>query len=144
MTNICPVLNIVKFIDSTNSSKSLVWHMTIFYQTYCTRRNSHQRFSIKKGVPKNYTKFTSKHLCHCLFFNNAAVLRSATFWKKKTLTQVFSCEFCKILKNTFFTEHFCFCTRFGAITITFRDRRVIQIPMLVLRNISVTLLGLVQ
>ena len=25
---------------------------------------------------------------------------------KKTLAQVFSCEFCEISKNTFFTEHF--------------------------------------
>ena len=26
--------------------------------------------------------------------------------KKETLAQVFSCEFCEIPKNTFFTEHF--------------------------------------
>ena len=26
--------------------------------------------------------------------------------KKETLAQVFSCEFCKIYKNTFFTEYF--------------------------------------
>ena len=26
--------------------------------------------------------------------------------KKETLAQVFSCEFCEIFKNTFFTEHF--------------------------------------
>ena len=25
--------------------------------------------------------------------------------KKETLAQVFSCEFCEISKNTFFTEH---------------------------------------
>ena len=29
----------------------------------------------------------------------------ATLLKKKTLAQVFSCEFCEISKNTFFTEH---------------------------------------
>ena len=27
------------------------------------------------------------------------------FIKKDTLAQVFSCEFCEIFKNTFFTEH---------------------------------------
>ena len=27
------------------------------------------------------------------------------FPKKETLPQMFSCEFCKICKNTFFTEH---------------------------------------
>ena len=29
----------------------------------------------------------------------------ATLFKKETLAQVFSCEFCEIPKNTFFTEH---------------------------------------
>ena len=35
------------------------------------------------------------------------MLQSAAcnFIKKETLTQVFSCEFCEISKNTFFTEH---------------------------------------
>ena len=28
-----------------------------------------------------------------------------TLLKKETLVQVFSCEFCEISKNTFFTEH---------------------------------------
>ena len=27
------------------------------------------------------------------------------FIKKETMTKVFSCEFCEISKNTFFTEH---------------------------------------
>ena len=41
----------------------------------------------------NFAKFTGKHLSQVLFFN-----------KKDTLAQVFSCEFCEISKNTFFTE----------------------------------------
>ena len=32
-------------------------------------------------------------------------LRPATFFKKETRTQVFSCEFCESSENTFFTEH---------------------------------------
>ena len=31
--------------------------------------------------------------------------RACNFIKKETLPQVFSCEFCKISKDTFFTEH---------------------------------------
>ena len=31
--------------------------------------------------------------------------KACDFIKKETLPQVFSCEFCKISKNTFFTEH---------------------------------------
>ena len=73
-----------------------------------TDRNSHERCSIKKGVLWNFTKHLwkhlrkhlRKHLCQSLFFNKAC-----NFIKKETLTQVFSCEFCEISKNTFFTEH---------------------------------------
>ena len=38
-------------------------------------------------------------------FNKVAGLRPATLLKKKTLAQVFSCGFCDISKNTFFTEN---------------------------------------
>ena len=31
--------------------------------------------------------------------------QACNFIKKETLAQVFSCEFCEISKNTFFTEH---------------------------------------
>ena len=51
--------------------------------------------SMKKSVLRNSTNFTGKHLC----------LRPATLLKKETLVQVFSCQFCEISKNTFFTEH---------------------------------------
>ena len=60
-----------------------------------------QRCSVKKGVPRNFEKFTGTHLCQSLFFNKVAGLRSATFFKKEALAQVFSCEFCEISKNTF-------------------------------------------
>ena len=32
-------------------------------------------------------------------------LKRPSFIKKEALAQVFSCEFCQISKNTFFTEH---------------------------------------
>ena len=35
-------------------------------------RSSHQRCSMKKGVFRNFGKFTGKHLCQGLFFNKAA------------------------------------------------------------------------
>ena len=38
-------------------------------------------------------------------FNKVAALRHATLIKKKTLAQVFSCEFYEISKNTSSTEH---------------------------------------
>ena len=67
-------------------------------------RSSHRRFSIEKGVLKNFTKFTGKHLYPSLFFKKVGGLRPTTLLKK-TLAQVFSCEFCEIFNNTFFTRH---------------------------------------
>ena len=52
---------------------------------------------IQKEVLKNFTKFTKKHLRQRLSFNKVI--------KKETLTQVFSCEFCKIFKSNFHAEY---------------------------------------
>ena len=70
-------------------------------------RSIHQRCSIKKGVLRNFVKSTGKHLCQSLFFNKGADLRpdACNFIKKETLSQVFSCGFYEISKNTFLTEH---------------------------------------
>ena len=57
---------------------------------------NHRMCSVKKGVLRNFAKFTGKHLCQSLFFYKVACLR---------LAQVFSCEFCEISKNTISTEH---------------------------------------
>ena len=63
--------------------------------------------SVRKGVLRNFAKFTGKHLCQSLFFNKVADLRpeAYNFIKKETLAQVFPCEFCEISKKNFFTEH---------------------------------------
>ena len=55
--------------------------------------SSQRRCYVIKGVLRNFTKFTEKHLCN--------------FIKKETLVQVLFCEFCKISGNTFSTEHLC-------------------------------------
>ena len=56
---------------------------------------------LKKGVLRNFTKFTGKHLCQSLFLNKFAVLKPAHFIKKETIAQVFSSEFCEPLDNCF-------------------------------------------
>ena len=56
-------------------------------------KSSHRRCSVRKGVLRNFAKFTGKYLCQSLFF------------KKETVAHVFSCEFSKISKNNFFTEY---------------------------------------
>ena len=49
---------------------------------------------MNKAVLKNFAIFTGKHLCCSLFL-----------LKLQTPTQVFSCEYCEIFKNTYFEEH---------------------------------------
>ena len=61
----------------------------------CTCRNSRPKVFCKKGVLRNFSKFRGKHLYQSLFLNKVI----------KKEAQVFSCEFCEISKNTFFTEH---------------------------------------
>ena len=56
-------------------------------------RSNHLRCSVRKGVLRNFAKFTGNPLRRNLFF------------VPKLLAQVFSCEFCEISKDTFFTEH---------------------------------------
>ena len=74
----------------------------VFTELYNTEAVA-QRCSVRKGVFRNITKFTGKHLCQSLFFNK--VSEACNFIKKEKLAQVFSCEFCEISKNIFFTEH---------------------------------------
>ena len=68
--------------------------------TLCTikSRSSHRMCSVRKGVLRNFSTFTGKHLCQGPFFNKVRP-QPATLLKKR-LAQVFSCEFCKISRNT--------------------------------------------
>ena len=50
----------------------------------------------KKGVRRNLTKFTGKHLCQGLFLLK---LQACNLIKKEILAQVFSYEFCEISTN---------------------------------------------
>ena len=60
-------------------SSSYQWHYYISSRTevFC-----------EKSVPKNFFKFTGKHLC----------------WSLRSEAQVFACEFYEVFKNTFFTK----------------------------------------
>ena len=64
-------------------------------------RSSHQRSSVRKGILRNFAKFTGKHLHQSLFFNKVAGLAN-NFTEKKALVQAFSCDFCEISKNNTF------------------------------------------
>ena len=69
-------------------------------------RSSYHKCSMKKGLLRNFTKFTRKHLCQSLFYNKVAGLRPATLSKKKRLWQrCFPVDFAKFVRTGFFIEH---------------------------------------
>ena len=65
-------------------------------------RSSRPEVFCKKGVLRNLAKFTGKHLCWSFFLIKLQVWCLATLLIKRLWQKVFSCEFCKISKITFF------------------------------------------
>ena len=53
---------------------------------------------VRKGVLRNFAKFTRKHLCQSLFFNKVAGLRPATLLKKRLWHRCFPVNFVKFLR----------------------------------------------
>ena len=68
-------------------------------------RSSPPEVFCKKGVLKNFVKFTGKHLCQSLFLNKVAGLSPATLLKKR-LWHRCSMNFAKFLTTSFVIEHF--------------------------------------
>ena len=62
------------------------------------KTDSHQRYSVRKGILRKFANITEKHLR----LQQAEV---CNFIKKETLLQVSSCDFCENSKKTFFAEH---------------------------------------
>ena len=87
----CFPVKFAKFLRTPFSTEYFRW---VLLKSEAANR----RCSIKISVLKNFAIFTGKHLCQSLFL-------SCHFIKKETLAQGFSCDFCKIFKNTFFTKH---------------------------------------
>ena len=59
----------------------------------------------RKGVLRNFAKFTRKHLCQSLFLNKVVCLRPATLLKKRLWHRCFPVNFTKFLRTPFSTEH---------------------------------------
>ena len=62
-------------------------------------RSNRPEVFYKKGVLRNFIKFTGKHLCRSPFL--IKLPEACDFIRKETLAQVFSCEFSEISKNSF-------------------------------------------
>ena len=64
-------------------------------------RSSRPEVFCKKGVLRNFAKFTGKNLCQSLFFNKVAGLRPATVLKKRLRHRCFPVNFVKFLRTPF-------------------------------------------
>ena len=60
---------------------------------------------LQKGVLRNFTKLTGKHLCQSFFFNKVPALRPATLLKRRIWHRCFPVNFVKFLRTPFFIEH---------------------------------------
>ena len=72
------------------------WFFVLFQN-----KSSHRRCSVRKGLLRNFAKFTGKQLCQILFFNKVAGLRSATLLKKRLWHWCFPANFAKFLRIPF-------------------------------------------
>ena len=74
---------------------------------------------MKKGVLRNFAKFTAKHLCQNLFFNKVAGLRPATLLKKRPWHRCFPVSFAKFLRTPFYRRPLddCFCINVRPLSV---------------------------
>ena len=81
------------FLNHFQEDFTFPWFRSVCY------RSSLRRCSVRKGVHRNFSKFTGKHLHQSLFFNKVPGLRPVTFEKRGSGKGVFLW----ILRN--FYEH---------------------------------------
>ena len=63
-------------------------------------QNQPSEWFFKKGVMRNFSKFTKKHLCRNLFLEKIKLCRFAASFKTRG-AQVFSCEYCEIIRTPY-------------------------------------------
>ena len=96
-------------LNGLNESRKF---MRLRYESTCFFiESSRQEVFCEKDVLRNFTKFTGKHLCQCLFFNKVAIRRPATFLKRDSGTGVFLWIWWNLQEHLFLqnTSGGCFC-----------------------------------
>ena len=68
-------------------------------------RSSRLEVFCRKGVLRNFERFTGKHFCQNLLFNKVPGLRTVTLLKKRFWYRCFPVNFSKFLKTPSITEH---------------------------------------
>ena len=73
--------NDIAWANMVNIPVKRIYRCILLLSWVCNYQNIEAVVKVfcKKGVLRNFTKFTGKHLCQCLFFNKVAGLR--TRWK---------------------------------------------------------------
>ena len=80
----------------------------------------------KKGVLRNFARFTGKHLCQGLFLNKVAGLKPATLLKKRLWHRCFPVNFAKFLRTPFPTEHLRWLLLYGLQHIILQEQSVLS------------------
>ena len=91
---ICAVLDVWWDCEYTSDNRSFKW-ISLINLHYSAQKQPPEVFC-KKGVLKNFTKLTGKHLCQSLFL---------TLLKKRLWHRCFQVNFAKLFRTPFFTEH---------------------------------------
>ena len=73
-------------------------HQVLFESLF---RSRHRRCSVRKGVLRNFAKFTGKHLCQSHFFKKVVGLRPATLLKRRLWHRCFPVIFANFLRTPF-------------------------------------------
>ena len=88
-----------QYIEKVSFSKEFFKHIVKHF------RSSRSEVFCEKGVLKNFTKFTVKHLCQNHFLNKVADLRPATLLKKRLWHRCFPVNFAEFLRTPILIEH---------------------------------------
>ena len=78
------------------------WHVSVTEKMQCKVQKQPPKVFYKKGVLRNFAKFTWKQLCQSFFFNKVAGLRPATLLKKRAWHSCFPVNFVKFLRTRFY------------------------------------------
>ena len=84
----------------------LIFQNLALIRGWVPNKSSPLEVSCKKGVLKNFVKFTGKHVCRSLFFNKVAGIKPAvTLLKKRLRHWRFPVNFANFLRTPFSVEH---------------------------------------
>ena len=104
------------FIFEKASSSLPMLFVNIGKRSSRTLRSSRLQMFFKVGALKNFSMFTN-NTCVESLFDKAGALKACIFIKKEIPTQVFSCEYSKILKNSFLVVHYTFTWWYNSLDV---------------------------